>query len=510
MVAVLASMAAVSMVRAQAPDRIKRAADALGAANLKSVRFTGLGANFSVGQSPNPSEPWPRVTIKNYDAAINYDAASMRVELAREQGAIPPRGGGLPFTGEQRSIEFVNGNQAWNVPLMPPPPPASGAAAAAPVAQGPGGRPIFVEQAPEPQFAAAAERMQQIWLTPHGFLRAAMANNATTRPVGDGSEVSFTVGGKYKFTGIVNRRNQVERVQTWVENAVLGEMPLEVLYSDYEQVNGAISFPMRIIQKQGGYPSLDLWIFSVQPNAPVDIQIPESVRNATPPPVRVETQKIAEGVHYLTGGSHHSVVIEMRDHLVVVEAPLNAERSLALIAKLTEMIPGKPIRFVVNTHHHFDHSGGLKTFADRGATIVTHEINRAFYEKAWTGSRAAFQTFTDKHVLTDGTRTIEVHRIANSPHHDGFAMVYLPAEKILIEADAYTPPPATPPPTSAQGSTAAPTPPPAVAPQGPPISPTTLNLFENIQRLKLDVRQIAPLHGPGLATMDDLARAAGR
>jgi glyoxylase-like metal-dependent hydrolase (beta-lactamase superfamily II) len=498
---------------AQQPDPIRAAAEALGAVNLTSLRFTGLGANFSVGQSPSPAEPWPRVTVKNYAATINYDVPGMRVEMVREQGSIPPRGGGVPFTGEQRFIEFVSGSYAWNVPMAAPPPPAS-PPATAPAASAA----RFVEQAPQPQPAAAAERMLQIWLTPHGFLKAALANKATIRRVDDGTEVSFTMDGKYKFTGTLNRMNQVERVQTWLANSVLGDMPIEAVYSDYESHDGGIGFPGRIIQKQGGYPSLDLWIFSVQPNAPVDVAPPESVRSAAPPPVRVEAQKIAEGVHYLTGGSHHSVAIEMRDHVVVVEGPLNEERSLAVIAKVKETVPGKPIRFVVNTHHHFDHSGGLRTYADLGATIVTHELNRAYYEKAWTAPRTlgpdrlaqsrrlpVFQTFTDKQTLSDGVRTIEIHRIANSPHHEGFAMVYLPAEKLLIEADAYTPPPVTP-----TAAAAAPASPAAVAPQGPVVNPTTRNLYENIRRLKLDVERIAALHGPRLATMDDLADVSGR
>ena len=143
---------------------------------------------------------------------------------------------------------------------------------------------------------------------------------------------------------------------------------------------------MRIIQKQGGYPSLDLWISAVQPNVPVEIATPDSVRSAATsaaPAVRVDIQRIADGVHYLTGGSHHSVAIEMRDHVVLVEAPLDADRSRAVIAKVNEAIPGKPIRFVINTHHHFDHAGGLRTYAEQGATIVTHEMNRAYYEKVW-------------------------------------------------------------------------------------------------------------------------------
>jgi len=93
-------------------------------------------------------------------------------------------------------------------------------------------------------------------------------------------------------------------------------------------------------------------------------------------------------------------------------------------------------------------------------------------------------------VLTDGKRPIEIHEITGSGHNDGFAMIYLPKEKILIEGDAYTP-------------AAADAPPPATP------NPFSVNLYENIQRLKLDVKQIAALHGPRVTTMADLRAAIG-
>ena len=134
-------------------------------------------------------------------------------------------------------------------------------------------------------------------------------------------------------------------------------------------------------------------------------------------PVTVTAEKLADGVYYLKGGSHHSVAIEQADHVVVVEAPLDEARSSAVIAKVKETIPGKPIRSIVNSHVHFDHSGGLRTYVAEGATVVTHEMNRPYYEKAWAAPRtlnpdslaraarpAAFDTFAEKHVLTDGRR----------------------------------------------------------------------------------------------------------
>jgi glyoxylase-like metal-dependent hydrolase (beta-lactamase superfamily II) len=196
------------------------------------------------------------------------------------------------------------------------------------------------------------------------------------------------------------------------------------------------------------------------------------------------------------------VLIEQRDHLVVVEAPLNEERSLAVIAKARELAPGKPIKYLVNTHAHFDHSGGLRTFVDAGATIVTNAANRSFYEQAWSVPRSInpdqlalsrkaprFETFTGKHVLSDGQRSIEIHDIVGNGHNDAFSLVYLPAEKVLVEADAYTPPAANAPALTAR-------------------NPYTTNLYQNVLKLKLDVAQIAALHGPRVVGLADLRAAA--
>jgi len=183
---------------------------------------------------------------------------------------------------------------------------------------------------------------------------------------------------------------------------------------------------------------------------------------------------------------------------------LNEARSLAVIAKVKETIRNKPIKYLVNTHAHFDHSGGLRTYVDEGATIVTHEMNRPYYEQAWRAAHSlvpdrleqskkapVFETFSDKHTLSDGGPTIEIYPIQGSGHNDAFAMVYLPAAKILVEVDAYTP-------------AGADVPPPATP------NPFSVNLYQNIDRLKLDVRQIAALHGPRLVTLADLRSAIGQ
>ena len=102
--------------------------------------------------------------------------------------------------------------------------------------------------------------------------------------------MSFAISGLSTFTGLLNSRNQVEHVQTTIDNPVLGDMLVEATYSDYETA-GSLSFPMHIAQKQGGHPSLELWVSNVQSNVPVDITVPAAVRGAAAPPVRVEARE---------------------------------------------------------------------------------------------------------------------------------------------------------------------------------------------------------------------------
>jgi hypothetical protein len=109
-------------------NALQTAATTLGVATIKTLEFRGAGRNFSVGQNYTPADPWPAVTVKEFTATMNFDTASMRVELLREMGAVMPRGGGAPFTGQQRQIQLVSGNYAWNMPPAAPGAPAPQAA----------------------------------------------------------------------------------------------------------------------------------------------------------------------------------------------------------------------------------------------------------------------------------------------------------------------------------------------------------------------------------------------
>jgi glyoxylase-like metal-dependent hydrolase (beta-lactamase superfamily II) len=430
---------------------------AMGAENLNTLQFSGAGSNAGIGQNRNPNVDWPLVRVKSYRRELDLNAPASRVQMVRVQN---------------------NADQTQTQVILP---------------------------------AASWDTQYDIWLTPHGFLKGAVANNATVRPetlLGEKYNlVSYTVQNKYKVNGYVDAQNMLYKVETWVANDVLGDLHVEALYRDYKDFGG-VKFPTIIIQKQAGSNTLLLIVDDVKPNAPVSIQPPAQTQApAAPQPVTVQTEKVADGVFYLRGGSHHSVAVEFADHVAVIEAPLNEQRSLAVIAEVKKLIPNKAIRYLINTHHHFDHSGGLRTYVDEGATIVTHEVNKALYEKVLSAARTLnpdrltqskkaprIETLKDKRVLSDATRTLELHHIVDNPHNDGILMAYLPKEQILVEVDVFTPPAANAPAPAA----------------GTPPSPNTVNLVDNVEKLKLNVDKVLALHGPGVATKADLYRAAGK
>jgi glyoxylase-like metal-dependent hydrolase (beta-lactamase superfamily II) len=247
----------------------------------------------------------------------------------------------------------------------------------------------------------------------------------------------------------------------------------------------------------------------VKPNAPVSIQPQAGGRGGAQPAggpqtISVRSIKAADGIFYIIGGPNNSIAVEFKDYIVMLEAPQTEERSLAFMAEARKQIPNKPIRYLVNTHHHFDHSGGLRAFASEGVTIVTHETNKPYYEKYLTGPRTlapdrmsqsgrsfTFETMTDKKVLTDGTRSIELYEIRDTPHTSGSIMAYLPNERFLIEGDIFDAPgPGVP----------------AIT-EGPR---TSQNLIDNVERLKLNVERLLPVHASDIVPIQQLYTFAQR
>jgi glyoxylase-like metal-dependent hydrolase (beta-lactamase superfamily II) len=343
---------------------------------------------------------------------------------------------------------------------------------------------------------------QALWTSPHGAIKAALkSNNGAWKLSEDGktyTAVDFGVAGQFTARAFINDSGLVERVDSVQPNPVMGDTATTTWYADYKDVGG-VKFPMRIRQTMGGYEVFDLAVKDVKPNVAVNIETPALVPAFAE---RVAIDKVAEGVWFIGGGSHNSVAIEMADHMILVESPLSDGRAAIVLAEVKKLSP-KPIRYVINSHHHFDHAGGLRTAAAEGIEIVASAMARPYLERtlanantvqpdalARSGKRATVSGVDGKRVFSDGTRSVEAYFIEGSAHAHGFNMVYLPKEKLLVEADAYTP-----------GAPNTPTP--AV------INANSLNLVQNMDRLKLAVDRILPLHGR-VVPATELYTAVGR
>ncbi len=466
---------------AAAPLTLDAVARALGASSrLTTLQFSATGSNNAYGQAWKADMAWPAFKIFSYTATLDYATPAMRIDLQRSNPDTTPvrGGGGLPLLAPQQQSQAVSGNVAWNLAT-----PAGG------------GAPIVT-----PQPAAVGDRVLTLWtLTPQGVIKAAMANQATIT----GRVISFRIGDT-QVKANVGTGNLITSVRTVGDAAVLGDTVTETTFSKYEE-NRGVMFPMHIVQKEGGYPVLDLTVSAVRPQSNVAVDVPSAARAAAvpaPAAVRVETQKVADGIYYLTGGSHHSVAVEFKDYVVVIEAPQTDERAMAVFDAVKKTIPNKPIRYVVNSHNHFDHLGGVRAAMAEGYTIVTHISNKAYYERiaamphtinpdrlAKSPKKPVIEGVVNERTFADDTNTLQLYRVSTD-HDDAMLVAYLPKAKLLVEADMWNPPAAN-------------------APAAPAINPVTVQLVEGIRKLNLDVQQIAGLHGR-LATIQELRAAAGQ
>jgi glyoxylase-like metal-dependent hydrolase (beta-lactamase superfamily II) len=307
----------------------------------------------------------------------------------------------------------------------------------------------------------------EFYITPWGFLKGAAENNATLshRKVEGKSYTVLTwspavkapSGKSYVINGFVDDKHMVDRVETWLGENIMGDMHIVATYSGWKDFGG-VTAPSKIVQTRGGWPFFEVEVTAAKANPPdVATLVPAPAGRGPggggPPPqapLTVTSEKLGDGLYRLTTGpgSYDSVIVEFKDYIMMLEAGQSEARALAYVAETKKLIPNKPIRYVMNTHHHSDHTGGLPVLVAEGAIIITQKNNEEFLDKALNTPRtlmtdtlaknpkkAKFETVAEKKVYSDGTRTVEMYHIYPAPHSNGLIIAYIPKEKVLFQGD---------------------------------------------------------------------------
>jgi glyoxylase-like metal-dependent hydrolase (beta-lactamase superfamily II) len=473
--ALLAIVCSAAAAAQDAATVIANASKALGADGLTSITYSGTAQNGNFGQSKTIAGPLAMTDITTYTRAIDFAQPASRAFGPTAPPAVP---GAPPPQPGNFNQNITPANAAWTQQL-------------------------------------------EIWVTPWGFLKGAAANNATVGTITGGGRTVNVVswspalkapsGQPYRVIGYISDENIVDRVETWVEHPVLGDLRVETSFAAYRDFDG-VKVPTLIRQMRGGLKVFEANIIAatrnpsniaalLTPPPPAGGAAPAAQPAAALAPPAVASEKLADGVYRITGG-YISLAVEFRDHVVVIEGAQSEARGLAVIAEARRVFPNKPIRYVVNTHMHFDHSSGLAPFAAEGITIITHENNAAFVDRALSaprtlvgdalaksGRKPVVEPAGDRRTLTDATRTLELYNVRNLEHTDGMLVAYLPKEKILMTADFNPPNPNAPP------------------------NPSIPVLQQNVDRLKLDVTSHVIVHAPNpdrpVTSPDLLAIAKG-
>ena len=296
--------------------------------------------------------------------------------------------------------------------------------------------------------------------------------------------------------------------ETTDTETMLGDVPALYRLEDYRDVNG-VKLPHKITIRKGGTPYADLEFTSASINDEAALRVFEIPATADADVERalaggadyspVTLTKIGDGVHFAQAYSHHTLVVEFPSFLAIVEAPYTEAQTKTLVGLLSMQFPGKPIRYAAVTHPHYDHTGGMRGIAAQGTTVLAtkaHETQlRAILDAPHSNPSddlaskrkarqptGSLETFETRKVISEGTRSLELHTITGSPHVDPMVIAYVPGSRILFQSDLFFP-------GTGGGNT-----------------PEASHLLRSVRALNLPVERNAGGHG-GVAAFSELVQA---
>lgn len=440
---------------------VRDAASALGGAEkllaVKTLVIEGGGTQYNLGQDVAPGASGQTFEISQYRRAIDIAAERARTELVRA-----PKFNFWQGLAAQRQIQGIDKAVGYNVTT-------SGAASR--VAQ-----------------PAADDRRAELLRHPITALRAALdpAARLTNLRTAEGESIVdvLTSDGR-AFTLAIDAATKLPtRVTTPANNVNLGDVLVSTAFADYQNTGG-LQLPARLTTRTDDFTTAEVRVTKQAVDADAgELAAPAAAASAPVPAPQsptVTVEEVSRGVWLLAGGSHHSTLVEFSDHLMLIDAPQNDARTLAVIAKARELRPDKPLTHLVNSHHHFDHSGGVRAAVAEGLTVITHQGNASFIEElvrrphtrvpdalSKNPKPLKIETVVDEKVITDGTMSVHLYP-APGEHSETMLMAYLPRERALIVIDVYEP--------------------------GEAVHMFAGRFLEDLRKRSLRVERIVPLHG---------------
>ena len=436
---------------------------------VKTLVIEGEGVNYNLGQDMRPEAATQTFGITGFVRKIDVANGRQRLEQTRT-----PKFAYFQGPQPQTQIQAVDGAVAFNI--------------------NPAGQPARI--------AAQAERDRRIeWFHhPITALRSAAGSAATVsnvRTIGTDVRQADFKSGDADWTMTIDAAGLPLSISSRTYHPNLGDVVLTTTFADYQDTNG-VKLPARMTGKVDEFTTWEIRATKQSIDTYVgDLAAPAAIaaKPATVAPPNVTVQPLAKGVWLLAGQSHHSALIEFDDHLMLIEAPQSEARTLAVIAKAKETVKNKPLTQLVTTHHHFDHTAGMRAAVFHGLTVITHAGNRDWVDNmsrrphtiqqdslAKNVSRLNVETVDGEREFKDQSMTVMLYHVAGNPHSDTMLMAYIPRDRILIEVDAFSP--------------------------GSAVNPYAANLLENIQKRNLRVDRIVPLHG-AIAPFAELVKVAG-
>lgn len=438
---------------------------------VKTLTIEGTGVNYNLGQDMKPEAATQTFAISGYKRTIDVANGRQRVEQTRT-----PKFAYFQGPQAQTQVQGLDGEVAFNVN-------AAGAAI---------------------RLAGLAGdlRTAELYHHPVTLLRSTSDPKTTVtnvRTLGAVRQAQIHTAAGPVLTMTIDAAGVPLSISSNTYHANLGDIVVTTTFSDYQVVNG-LKLPAHLAGKVDDFTTWDIRVSAQTVDADTGgLRAPADAINGSglfpaPPPNTVSVVPVARGVWLFAGNSHHSVLVEFSDHLMLIDAPQSEARTLAVIARARETVPGKPLTQLVTTHHHFDHTAGLRAAIAEGLTVITHGGNRAWVENmarrphtrqpdalATNPKAVAVEIIDGEREFKDATMALTLYHVAGNPHSDTMLMAYVPRDRVLIQVDAFSP--------------------------GGRFHPYAANLLENIQTRKLTVDRIVPLHG-AIVPMADLLQVS--